>query len=152
MDDCVAHAQLTNTARLAAFIGQCAHESAGFATTVEYGSGIEYNGRRDLGNVVKGDGPRYKGRGLIQLTGRANYRAAGSALELPFEANPLMVADFPAAALVSAWFWNTRHINPWADRWDLPQVTRLINGGENGYASRKVYCDRALAALAKLVK
>ena len=151
MQDCITQAQLTTTARLAAFIGQCAEESASFTTTVEFATGIAYNGRRDLGNTQPGDGPRFKGRGLIQLTGRSNYREAGQALELPLEAQPEMAAQFPAAALIAAWYWKTRHINPWADRWDLLQVTRLINGGENGYGQRRVYCTRALSALSKLV-
>jgi putative chitinase len=148
MERCVAFADLTTPVRLAAFIGQCAEESASLRTTTEYASGLAYNGRRDLGNVEPGDGPRFKGRGLIQLTGRANYRQAGKDLGLPLEQNPSRAAEFPEAALVAAWFWKTRGLNKIADTRNWAGVTRRINGGENGLSQRRLYIERALAALA----
>lgn len=149
MDRCVACADLSTPNRLAGFIGECAEESASFRTTVEYASGRAYNGRRDLGNVEPGDGPRFKGRGLIQLTGRANYRQAGKDLGLPLEESPETAARFPQAALIAAWYWKSRGLNRFADVGDWRGVTLRINGGERGLAERELYIGRALRALAR---
>ena len=118
------------------FIAQCAHESDHFATTREYASGKAYEGRRDLGNTQKGDGARFRGRGLIQLTGRANYTAASKALGEPYALDPELVERFPAAAIVSGWFWHTHGLNELADKDDVKAVTRRVNGGLNGLDSR----------------
>lgn len=109
------------------FLGQLIHESDHLKTTEEYATGAAYEGRRDLGNTQKGDGRRFKGRGLIQLTGRANYAAASKALGHNFVKIPPLVAKFPHAATVSAWFWCKNAINKHADRDDIQMVTRLIN-------------------------
>lgn len=150
LPDCVARAELTTPLRLAHFLAQCAHESAGLATTTEYASGKAYEGRKDLGNIQTGDGVRFKGRGLIQLTGRSNYKAAGDALGLPLEANPTRAGDFPDAALTAAWFWKRKGLGALADKDDIESVTRRVNGGLNGLASRKAYLAIAKAALADL--
>jgi putative chitinase len=134
--------------RQAHFIAQCAHECDHFKTTQEYASGAAYNGRKDLGNTQPGDGPRFKGRGLIQLTGRANYTAAAKALDRPFVEQPELVERFPAAADVSAWFWDTHKLNQHADRDDVRAVTKIINGGYNGLDSRAAYLASAKRALA----
>lgn len=140
-------ADINTPLRQAHFLSQLAHESAGFKTTTEYASGAAYNGRKDLGNVKRGDGVRYKGRGLIQITGRSNYRAMGRALGQDFEGDPTLAADFPWAALTAAEYWKMRSINRAADRDDLRAVTRLINGGYNGIADRARYLKRAKEAL-----
>ena len=147
MEKCIAYAELNTAKRLAAFIGQCAEESASFRTTTEYASGRAYNGRRDLGNVHPGDGIRYKGRGLIQLTGRSNYERAGKALGEDLVLYPLKVAEFPLAADVSAWYWKMRNINRFADKWNLTAVTRAVNGGTLGLHERMMYSNRALEEL-----
>lgn len=139
---------ITTKNRQAHFIAQCAHECDHFKTTQEYASGAAYNGRKDLGNTQPGDGPRFKGRGLIQLTGRFNYTAAAQALGQPFVDQPELVERFPAAADVSAWFWHTHKLNRHADNDDVRAVTKIINGGYNGLDSRAVYLTSTKKALA----
>ncbi|MGK7880146.1 MAG: glycoside hydrolase family 19 protein [Crocosphaera sp.] len=134
-----------NTAkRAAAFIAQVAHESGSLRYKEEIASGAAYEGRRDLGNTRPGDGRRYKGRGLIQLTGRHNYRKCGQALGLPLETNPQMVVKDPYTnAVVAGWYWNSRNINAAADAGDFRKVTRLINGGYTHYQDRVKFWERA---------
>lgn len=132
----------------AAFVAQLAQESGGFRWFEELASGQAYEGRRDLGNTQPGDGVRYKGRGPIQLTGRANYRAAGRALGLDLEGHPELVSNPEVGFRVAAWYWNSRNLNEPAERGDFREVTRRINGGYNGYEARLAYYQRALAVLA----
>lgn len=139
---------INTVSRQAHFLAQLAHESDHFQTTREYASGAAYEGRKDLGNTVRGDGQRYRGRGLIQLTGRANYAAASKAFGVDYVADPDLVERFPAAALVSGWFWDTHKLNQHADRDDVRQVTKIINGGYNGLDQRTAYLKSAKTALA----
>lgn len=125
------------------FLAQLAHESDGFKTTREYASGAGYEGRSDLGNVYEGDGRRYRGRGLIQLTGRANYREFSKNLDIDIEANPDVVETFPYALEVSTLFWSKRGLNEIADAGDFRRVTKRINGGYNGLADREHYFEIA---------
>jgi putative chitinase len=150
LDACVARADLSSKLRLAHFIAQTAHESAGLATTTEYASGRAYEGRKDLGNVFPGDGARFKGRGLIQLTGRANYEKFGKALGLDLVGAPASAATFPTAALTGAEYWRERGLNAPADRDDIEGVTHRVNGGLNGLASRKAFLAKAKHALSDL--
>jgi putative chitinase len=134
--------------RVAHFLAQIAHESDGFCTTEEYADGRAYEGRHDLGNVAPGDGPRYKGRGLIQLTGRMNYALTGWELDLDLVQDPLLVNDPINYLLVACNFWTRLKINTRCDADDLYDVTRLVNGGLNGLDSRLAYltCAKALVA------
>lgn len=129
--------------RQAAFLAQIAHESDGFNTLHEYASGSAYEGRRDLGNTQPGDGPRFRGRGAIQLTGRANYREAGEALGLDLENHPELAENPDVAFRVSGWYWQRHGLNEMADRGDFRGITHRINGGYNGMESRERYHDRA---------
>jgi putative chitinase len=132
-----------NRQRIAAFLAQIGHESGGLRYTVELASGQAYEWRKDLGNVNLGDGVKFKGRGWIQLTGRHNYRQAGKAIGVDLEANPELAANPKYLGLLAGWFWSSRNLNFWADKEDFEKITRLINGGLNGYADRLSYWQRA---------
>jgi putative chitinase len=130
--------KITTGLRIAHFIAQMAHE-CGFRHLVELGSDAyfeRYEGRRDLGNTQPGDGPRYKGRGVIQLTGRENYRRFGQRLAIDLENNPERAADADVAVKVACLYWSDRKINDPADQDDVYTVTRRINGGLNGIDDR----------------
>lgn len=136
--------------RIAHFMGQVTHECAGFRTTEEFASGAAYEGRQDLGNTEKGDGPRYKGRGLLQLTGRFNYRSMGHKLGLDLEGNPTLAGDPVVSLKIACEYWQSRKINPDCDRDDLITVTKKVNGGLNGLDDRRVYLKKAKALLAEM--
>jgi predicted chitinase len=137
-------ANLITPQRQAQFLAQIAHESDGLRATTEYASGKEYNGRVDLGNRPgTNDGVTYKGRGLIQLTGRSNYGLMSKKLGVDLINNPNLAAKFPYAALTAAYFWKDRNLNPLADIGDIDAITRRINGGYNGLKERKMYLARA---------
>lgn len=121
---------------LAQFLAQCYHESAGFGRMHEYSSGGQYEGRRDLGNIYRGDGVKYKGRGFIQITGRDNYRRAGKALGLPLEEKPELASRPDVAAKIAVWYWMNR-VKPNVSNFnDTRDVTRYINPKLNGLADR----------------
>ena len=133
--------------RVACFLGQLLVECNEFKEFVEEDSGSAYEGRHDLGNVSPGDGPRYKGRGYIQLTGRHNYALAGQAIGQDLVNNPGLAAEPGVMAQTAIWFWNA-HRCPWlADVLDVKEITHRINGGENELKERLEYTDMALKAL-----
>lgn len=123
-------------AELAAFLGQCAHESAKFTTTKEFADGSQYEGRKDLGNVKPGDGVRYKGRGFIQITGRANYTAAAKDLGIDLVNHPELAEKPDVAAKVSLWYWKTRVRPKISNFANTKAVTKKVNGGVNGLQDR----------------
>lgn len=140
--------QIAPGLRMAAFIAQLAHESTEFRHFEELADGSEYEGRADLGNTEPGDGARYKGRGPIQLTGRANYRKAGAALGLDLEGDPRRASDADVAFRVAGWFWKSRGLNVLADQCAddcgaFDRITRRINGGLNGKPQRDAYFAKA---------
>jgi putative chitinase len=147
LDEAMVEADITTPKRQATFLAQLAFESGELRFFEEGASGKQYEGRRDLGNTEPGDGPRYKGRGPIQLTGRANYRAAGGALGLDLEGNPTRAADVDVGFRVAAWYWTSRDLNALADAGDFRELTRRINGGLNGLPQREAYYQRALQVL-----
>lgn len=133
---------LTTKSRVVHFLAQIAHESDGFKTVVEYASGDAYEGRKDLGNTKKGDGRKYKGRGYIQLTGRANYAAYGNLLGLDLINNPKL-AEIPVNALrIALEYWKAKKLNQYADKDDINTITRRINGGTNGLSDRINYLNK----------
>lgn len=133
--------------RQAAFIAQIAHESGELRYVEEIASGSAYEGRKDLGNTQPGDGMRYKGRGLIQITGRNNYAECGKALGVDLITNPELLETNDFACRSAAWFWASRGLNDLADRGDFERITKRINGGLNGYQERLAYHARAKMAL-----
>jgi putative chitinase len=137
-----------NVDRETAFLAQVAHESGGFRYVCELASGDAYENRRDLGNTEPGDGPRFKGRGLIQITGRANYQNCGAALGLDLVANPGLLESPGLACRSAGWFWSTRGLNELADKGDFLRITKRINGGTNGWPDRLAYFERAKEVLA----
>jgi putative chitinase len=162
--------------RMAAFIGQCHHESGGFNTLHENlnysAAGLcktwpsrfptleaaqPYNRNPDMvankvysgrmGNTEAGDGALYIGRGCIQLTGKTSYTLAGDALGVDFMHSPDLVAVPKYAALTAGWFWNKRGLNKEADAKDYEGMTKKINGGIIGLADRVALIDAALSVL-----
>jgi putative chitinase len=139
-----------DTVVIAMFLAQILHESASFRYVEELASGAEYEGRKDLGNIYAGDGVRYKGRGLIQITGRANYQALSQALGKDFINHPEILEMPENAALSAGWFWVTRNLNTIASpgtEQAFETVTQRINGGLNGLADRQQYWAKAKAVL-----
>ena len=139
--------QINTPLRICHFIAQVAHESDCFNAMEEYASGEDYEGRDDLGNTQPGDGVRFKGRGLIQLTGRENYAKFSKAMNQDFIAQPQLLAQSPWAIWAAGWYWNDKHLNEYADRDDLEQVTRIVNGGQNGLEDRRDYLQKAKSVL-----
>lgn len=134
----IAH-QITGQAQARAFLAQVLHESVGLRFFEEIASGEAYEGRADLGNTHPGDGRRYKGRGPIQLTGRANYRRYGQLLGLDLEGHPELAARHDVGWKIAAAFWETHNLNEitrGGGEEALRQATRVINGGFNGWPDR----------------
>lgn len=155
-------AQCTTVERAAMWCAQIGHESAGLRYMEEIASGAAYNGRADLGNTQPGDGPRFKGSGPIQLTGRHNFRKfsewchAQGWVDSPryFEDRPQLVREDPKWGFLAAtWYWVVArpNINTMADARDLVGVTRAINGGTNGLADRQLRYKRCLELGAALL-
>jgi putative chitinase len=167
--------------RIAAFIAQCAHESAEFtalkenlnyrAVTLrkifpkyfptdelanEYANRPNkqeaianrvYANRMGNGDESSGDGFRYCGRGLIQLTGKENYSWFAASLGIPVEEASEYLQTFEGAAQSACWFWETNNLNQWADKGDILTLTKRINGGTIGLADREKHYQHALHVL-----
>ena len=146
--------RIDTTLRKAHFLAQVAHESREGFYMEEIASGAAYEGRADLGNTQPGDGRRFKGRGLIQLSGRHNYAAYSQAIYGDDRAvrDPAMVARLPDAALAAGWFWQAKGLNALADRDSLELVTRRVNGGLNGLADRARCLHLAKRLFAEMVQ
>jgi putative chitinase len=136
--------------RLDHFCGQSAEETAGFRTLVEYASGNEYEGREDLGNVEDGDGPRFKGRGIFQITGRSNYKSMSNILKVDLISNPELAATPEIAVRTACEYWKSHNLNAYADQDDINSITKRINGGLTGLSDREIFTDRADNIFSKL--
>ena len=137
--------------RRCAFLAQTAHESGRFMYVRELWGPTEaqagYEGRADLGNTRPGDGSKFCGRGLIQVTGRHNYALASEALGLDLLTHPELLEEPENAARSAGWFWKGNGCNELADQQLFSAITRRINGGTNGAEDRVALYHRALAAL-----
>lgn len=133
--------------RQASFIAQVAHESGQLRLTRELWGPTPaqraYEGRVDLGNTFPGDGFRYRGRGLIQITGRANYGACGAMLGFDVLNNPALLEGPTLASRSAAWFWQNHGLNDLADKGDQVAICKRINGGTNGLNERLAFYEAA---------
>lgn len=147
LTDAMEEFEINTPWRQAAFLAQVGHESGDLLYVKELASGAAYEGRRDLGNTQAGDGVRFKGRGLIQITGRSNYSKCGDALGVDLIAHPELLEGTDLACRSAAWFWKTHGLNELADQGDFYAITRRINGGTNGLDDRIAHWDRAKEVL-----
>jgi putative chitinase len=135
--------------RQAGFLSQIAHESGSLRYVRELASGKAYEDRADLGNSEPGDGPRFKGRGFLQITGRTNYRRCSLALygDERLLSDPALLETPAPAARSAAWYWSAHGLSALADAGDVRGMTRRINGGLNGLAERMEFYARAKKSL-----
>lgn len=136
--------EINTPMRAAHFLAQVAWESGSLRYTEEIASGKDYEGRKDLGNTQPGDGPRFKGRGLLQLTGRLNYIRYGATIghDLTTAKNWLLLNQPVYAADSAAWFWATHGLNKMADKNEHFRITRMINGS-TATARKRMPCLQA---------
>lgn len=164
--------------RVAFFLANCQHETGGFkhlredlhysagalcrvfskyftpAESIEFAYDAErignrvYANRMGNGDEASGDGARFMGGGLLQITGRAMYRAAGAAMGINLEAEPERITDPLVAALTAAWFWRKSGCNEIADSGDFVRAVRVVNGGTNGLAERQLALTKITEAMA----
>jgi len=138
--------------REAMFIAQLCHESGGFRYVEELASGAAYDtGRlaKMLGNTPEDDddGEKYKGRGLIQITGHNNYRDCGNALGVDLLSDPALLERPDMACRSAGWFWKSRGLNELADKGDFRTITKRINGGLTGWQDRLAFYEKAQEVL-----
>ena len=172
--------EINTPQRIAAFIAQCSHESAGFTALKEnlnykaetltrlwpklFPAGVAkayasmpnkqeaianraYSSRMGNGPEESGDGFKFCGRGLIQLTGRNNYQAFADSLEMDIDDVPEYLATFEGAAQSACWFWEENKLNQWADKGDILTLTKKINGGTIGLEDRIKHYEHAITVL-----
>lgn len=147
LNDAFIEYRIDTPLRQAAFLAQVGHESGQLRYLEELASGAAYEGREDLGNTNPGDGVRFKGRGLIQITGRANYAACGRALGMDLVNDPDRLSSPRLAVRSAGWFWKGHGLNELADMPDFIKITRRINGGTNGLAERQALYAKAKTVL-----
>lgn len=141
------HFHINTAQRMAHYLAQIAHESGELRYTRELASGRAYEGRKDLGNTQPGDGVKYKGRGLIQITGRANYQKYSNCCKFDVVSSPELLERPLGAVKSSMWVFDTFGCNELADQDDLKAIRRKINGGYNGLAACEKYLKRAKEVL-----
>lgn len=152
LEDAMHEFEINTSARQAAFLAQVGHESGGLHWLCELWGPTDaqrrYELRYDLGNIAPGDGYKFRGRGLLQTTGRTNYRATGVALGVDLETHPELLGEPGLACRSAGWFWKAHGLNELADAGEFERITRKVNGGLNGYAERLGLYEAAKAVLA----
>jgi len=128
--------EIDTVIRIRHFISQLAHESGSFNYVEEIASGKAYEFRKSLGNINEGDGVKFKGRGLIQITGRNNYKKLSEDIGVDFISNPELLKTPKYAVESACWYWKKANLNSSADIDDIKGVTKKINGGYNGLQNR----------------
>lgn len=144
LNNCLNKFQVVTVSRMRHFLSQTAHESGGLKWLKELASGSAYEGRKDLGNVFPGDGRKYKGSGVIQLTGRANYQALSNYLgdRRVMEGCDYVAKIYPFTS--AGFWWHNNGMNALCDRGaTVKEITKKVNGGYNGLADRQFYYNRA---------
>lgn len=144
LNACLNRYKINTPPRLRHFLSQIAHESGGLVYTQEIADGSDYEFRDDLGNVNPGDGPKYKGAGVIQLTGRANYQDFSKAINDPrvMEGVGYVASKYPFTS--AGFWWDNNEMNALCDRGGtVEQVTKRVNGGLNGLEDRLHYYAKA---------
>lgn len=144
LNACLDRYHINTPARIRHFISQIAHESGGLRWLKELADGSDYEYRDDLGNIEPGDGPKYKGAGAIQLTGRANYQALSQAINDPqvMEGCEYVAKTYPFTS--AGFWWHNNDMNSLCDSGaSVEHVTRCVNGGHNGLEDRQAYHDKA---------
>jgi len=140
LDTALADFDINSPQRIASFLSQVGWESGHLHYVKEIWGPTEaqssYEGRSDLGNTESGDGRRFLGRGLLQVTGRANYTTIGEALATDFVSNPELLEEPDYALRSACYFWKKHGLNELADNDQFEDITRRINGGLNGYSGR----------------
>lgn len=122
-------------------------DTIGYAGQAQALANKVYANRMGNGDEASGDGFRYRGRGLIQLTGKANYKRCRDAIGIDIVTNPHLLEAPAAASLSAAWFWKANGLNELADKGDQAAVTRKVNGGVHGLAQRQAMFDLAKRVL-----
>lgn len=132
--------EINTPVRIQHFLAQISHESGGGRWKQELASGKDYEGRKDLGNTQPGDGPKFKGAGYIQMTGRANYQRFADYIKDPkvMEGVKYVAEKYPMTS--AGYWWHSHGMNAFCDKKPtVEQVTRIVNGGVNGLEERKKY-------------
>lgn len=127
---------------LAHFMGQAIKETGSFVYLEEIASGKAYEGRVDLGNTIPGYGVLYKGRGIFQLTGYANYVLYSKKIGIDLVTNPKRAAEADISLIVACRYWTDKGLTALALKDDIEAITRKVNGGLNGFAERKIAVDK----------
>ncbi|MGL5881253.1 MAG: glycoside hydrolase family 19 protein, partial [Xenococcaceae cyanobacterium] len=145
LNNCLNQFQINTPPRMRHFLSQTAHESGGLKWLKELADGRAYQGRKDLGNIHPGDGPKYKGAGVIQLTGRSNYQAFANFIKdsRVMEGVDYVSKTYPFSS--AGFWWHNNKMNTLCDKGaSVEQVTRRVNGGFNGLQDRINYYNKAL--------
>jgi putative chitinase len=139
--------EINTRLRIAGFLSQVAQESGSLVYVKELASGKAYEGRVDLGNDKPGDGVKYAGKGLIQVTGKLNYTSCSKALAMDFVSKPELLELPEWAAKSAGWFWKTHGLNEISDTGDIKAITKRVNGGYTALNERTIFYQKALSVI-----